>query len=147
MRHACRPRSGGPRRPNRGPVPPTGHGKRDPREWREETPNPERRGSRGSDPALERDSESGGPMVEQPAQDAAVKRRRERSLAWEFRHLIPMVAIAISATATWALIFHSWRWGSSFPGTSQRARALVAFCTSTRLCRAPVAPLARPRVG
>src|SRR5207302_690271 len=128
-------------------LPPTRHGKRDPREWREETPNPERRGSRGSDPALERDSESGGPMVEQPAQDAAVKRRRERSLAWEFRHLIPMVAIAISAIAIWELIFRSGVWGFLFPGPSQVARALVDFWNSTRLVRAIVATLRRLAVG
>src|SRR5437660_9995151 len=86
-------------------------------------------------------------MVEQPAQDAAVKRRRERSLAWEFRHLIPMVAIAISAIAIWELIFRSGVWGFLFPGPSQVARALVDFWNSTRLVRAIVATLRRLAVG
>ncbi|TLZ90302.1 MAG: ABC transporter permease subunit [Methanobacteriota archaeon] len=86
-------------------------------------------------------------MVEQPAQDAAVKRRRERSLAWEFRHLIPMVAIAISAIAIWELIFRSGVWGFLFPGPTQVARALVDFWNSTRLVRAIVATLRRLAVG
>ena len=86
-------------------------------------------------------------MVEQPAQDAALKRRRERSLAWEFRHLIPMVAIAISAFAIWELIFRSGVWGFLFPGPTQVARALVDFWNSTRLVRAIVATLRRLAVG
>ena len=47
-------------------------------------------------------------MVEQPDKTPVVARNPERSLAWEFRHLVPMVAVAVVAVVIWDLIV---RWG------------------------------------
>jgi sulfonate transport system permease protein len=86
-------------------------------------------------------------MVEQPAQVPIVKHHRERSLAWEFRHLIPMVAIAIAAIAIWEGIVRWGIWGPLFPGPTEVVRALADFWNSTRLVRAIVATLRRLAVG
>jgi NitT/TauT family transport system permease protein len=86
-------------------------------------------------------------MVEQPSRVPVVKHRRERSLAWEFRHLIPMVAIAVAAIALWEGIVRWGIWEPLFPGPTDVVRALADFWNSTRLIRAVVATLRRLAVG
>jgi len=86
-------------------------------------------------------------MVEQPDQAPVVARNPERSLAWEFRHLVPMVAVAVVAVVVWDLIVRWGVWGILFPGPTDVGHALVVFWNSTRLVRAIAATLRRLAVG
>ena len=86
-------------------------------------------------------------MVERPDKAPAVATRRGRSLAWEFRHLIPMVAIAVLAVLIWELIVRSHIWGILFPGPTDVGHALLVFWNSTQLVRAIAATLRRLAVG
>jgi NitT/TauT family transport system permease protein len=75
-------------------------------------------------------------------------RRRERSLAWEFRHLIPMVAIALAALVVWeAIASLNILPLYLFPGPTEVVPALVEFWNRTLLPRAIVATLQRLAVG
>ena len=85
-------------------------------------------------------------MVEQRAQ-APTLRRRERGLAWEFRHLIPMVAVAIAAIGLWELIVRWGIWGLLFPGPTDVLHALADVWDNTRLIRAIAATLRRLAVA
>ena len=86
-------------------------------------------------------------MVEQPDKTPVVARNPERSLAWEFRHLVPMVAVAVVAVVIWDLIVRWGIWGPFFPGPTDVGHALVVFWNSTRLVRAIAATLRRLAVG
>jgi NitT/TauT family transport system permease protein len=86
-------------------------------------------------------------VVEQPAQAPVVAARKERGLAWEFRHLIPMVAVAIAALILWELIVRWGVWGFLFPGPRDVLNALLDLWNSTRLIRAIAATLRRLAVG
>lgn len=86
-------------------------------------------------------------MVE-PAQTLAVKRNREPRSTRNFRHLIPMVVVAVVFVSIWELIFRLQIWPSFlFPSPGQVGRVLLDFWNGTILFRAIGVTLVRLAVG
>lgn len=86
-------------------------------------------------------------MVE-PARASTVKRNREPRSTRNFRHLIPMVVVAVAFVAIWELIFRLQIWlPFLFPSPGDVARVLLEYWNGTILIRAIAVTLVRLAVG
>jgi len=86
-------------------------------------------------------------MVE-PATSPAVKRNREPRSTRNFRHLIPMVVVAVAFVSIWELIFRLQIWKPIlFPSPGAVARVLLDLWNGTVLVRAIGVTLSRLAVG
>lgn len=86
-------------------------------------------------------------MVE-PTPATTVRANREPRTSRNFRHLIPMVVVAVAFVSVWELVFRLRIWKPFlFPSPGEVARTLVDLWSSTVLLRAIGVTLTRLAVG